>query len=68
MNEALVCIGSGIAIVTGVFHVFSTKQVLEDFDGLSFDSTRMFLGLWNGVGFMIFYLGAIPLALVLTGT
>ena len=68
MNEVLVYIGSGIALVMGVFHVFSTKQVLKDFQGLSFDSTRMLLGLWNGVGFMVFYLGAIPLALVLTGT
>jgi len=67
MNELLVYIGSGIALVMGVFHVFSTKQVLKDFEGLSFDSARMLLGLWNAVGFMIFYLGAIPLALVLTG-
>jgi hypothetical protein len=67
MNDVLIYIGSGIAIVMGVFHVFSTKQVLKDFEGLSFDSARLLLGLWNGVGFMVFYLGAIPLALVLTG-
>ena len=68
MNDVLVYVSSGIVIVLGVFHVFSTRQVLKDFEGLSLDSTRMLLGLWNGVGFIVFHLGAISLALVLTGT
>lgn len=67
MNDVLIYIGSGIAIALGVFHFFSTKPALKDFECLSFDSARMLLGLWNGVGFMVIYLGAIPLALVLVG-
>lgn len=67
MNDVLIYIGSGIAIAMGVFHFFSTKSALKNFEGLSFDSSRLLLGLWNGVGFMLFYLGAIPLALVLVG-
>jgi len=67
MNETLVQIGSGIAIALGIVHFASTKPALRDFKELAFDSHRMLRAIWNGIGFMVIHLGAVPLALTLLG-
>ncbi|UCF09436.1 MAG: hypothetical protein JSW65_05055, partial [Candidatus Bipolaricaulota bacterium] len=68
MGDSLVATGAVIAILLGVFHVFSTKKALGEFPKLPTDPYRILLALWNGVGFMVIYLGAVPLVLVLLGS
>jgi hypothetical protein len=68
MNDVLIYAGSGIAILMGSFHFVSTKLTLRNFQGLDSDNYHVLLAMWNAVGFMLFYLGAVPLALVLLGT
>ena len=65
MGDILVMVGAALAILLGAFHFFSTKRALGQFPKLPTDPSQMLLGMWNGVGFMVIYLGAVPLALVL---
>ncbi|MFC2108778.1 hypothetical protein ACFLS5_04870 [Candidatus Bipolaricaulota bacterium] len=67
MGDVLIVIGAVLAILLGAFHFLSTKKALGGFPDLAIAPRRMLLGMWNGVGFMVIYLGAIPLALVLLG-
>lgn len=65
MNDVLVLVGSGIAILLGIVHFASTKVALKGFEGLPVNEAGMLLALWNGVGFMLLFLGGLPMAMVL---
>jgi len=65
MNDILVLIGSGIAILLGIVHFASTKPALKGFKGLPVNEAGLLLALWNGVGFMLLFLGGLPIAMVL---
>ena len=65
MNDALVLAGSGIAILLGIVHFASTKPALKGFRGLPVNEVRMLLAVWNGVGFMLLFLGGLPVAMIL---
>ena len=65
MRDALVLAGSGIAILLAIVHFVSTKVALKGFKGLSVNEAGMLIALWNGIGFMLFFLGGLPMAMVL---
>ena len=65
MKDALVLVGSGIAILLGIVHFASTKVALKGFKELSVNEAGLLRALWNGVGFMLFFLGGLPMAMVL---
>lgn len=65
MNDVLVLVGSGIAILLGIVHFAATKSALKGFKGLPVNEAGMLLALWNGVGFMLLFLGGLPMAMVL---
>ncbi len=67
MNEVFIQIGSGLAILLGIVHIASTKSVLRKVTGLSSDNFRMIVMQWIGVGYMLLFLGAVPLTLVQFG-
>jgi hypothetical protein len=67
MNEVFIQIGSGLAILLGIVHIASTKSVLGKVTGLSSDNFRMIVMQWIGVGYMLLFLGAVPLTLVQFG-
>ena len=62
MSEVFVQVGSGLAILLGLVHLASTKVALRDVTGLSIDSYRMVVMQWLGVGYLLLFLGAVPLA------
>jgi hypothetical protein len=67
MNDLLVQIGSGISVLLGVFHFATTKPALARYEtlGMDRDTHRMLVAMWNALGFMVVYVGAIPLTLTL---
>jgi len=65
MKDALVLAGSGIAILLGVVHFASTKPALKGFKGLPVNEAGMVRALWNGVGFVLLFLGGLPMSMVL---
>ncbi|MCK5247369.1 hypothetical protein KAR02_10745 [Candidatus Bipolaricaulota bacterium] len=65
MKDALVLVGSGIAILLGIVHFASTKVALKGFKELSVNEAGLLRALWNGVGFMLLFLGGLPMAMVL---
>ena len=65
MKDALVLAESGIAILLGIVHFASTKVALKGFKELSVNEAGMLLALWNGVGFMLLFLGGLPMSMVL---
>jgi len=67
MNEVFIYIGSGLSILLGIVHLASTKPALRDIKSLSPDNFRMIAMQWIGVGYMLLFLGAVPLALVRFG-
>ena len=67
MSEVFMQVGSGLAIVLGLVHFASTKVALRDMTGLSVDSHRMVVMQWVGVGYLLLFLGAMPLAMVRLG-
>jgi hypothetical protein len=67
MSEVFIQVGSGLAIVLGLVHFASTKAALRDVTGLSADSYRMVVMQWVGLGYLLLFLGAVPLALVRFG-
>jgi len=67
MNEVFIQIASGLAILLGMVHLASTKMALREVTGLSSDNFRMIAMQWIGVGYMLLFLGAVPLALVRFG-
>ncbi len=67
MNEVFIQIGSGLAILLGIVHIASTKSALQEVTGLSSDDFRMIVMQWIGVGYMLLFLGAVPLTLVQFG-
>jgi len=67
MSEVFMQVGSGLAIVLGLVHFASTKVALRDMTGLSVDSHRMVVMQWVGVGYLLLFLGAVPLAMVRLG-
>lgn len=66
MSDVLVLAGSGIAILLGIVHFASTKPALKGFKGLPVNEARTLLSVWNGVGFMLLFLGGLPVAMVLS--
>jgi len=67
MNEVFIQIGSGLAILLGIMHVAATKSALRKVTGLPSDDFRMIVMQWIGVGYMLLFLGAVPLTLVQFG-
>jgi len=67
MNEVFIQVASGLAILLGIVHLASTKMALREVTGLSPDNFRMIAMQWIGVGYMLLFLGAVPLALVQFG-
>ena len=67
MSEVFIQVGSGLAIVLGLVHFASTKAALRDVTGLPVDSHRMVVMQWLGVGYLLLFLGGVPLALVRLG-
>ena len=67
MSEVFIQVGSGLAIVLGLVHLVSTRAALRGATGLSSDDFRMIVMQWVGVGYMLLFLGAVPLALVRLG-
>ena len=67
MNEVFIQIGSGLAILLGIVHIAATKSALREVTGLSSDDFRMIVMQWIGVGYMLLFLGAVPLTLVQFG-
>jgi len=67
MSAVFIQVGSGLAIVLGLVHFASTKAALRGATGLSSDDFRMIVMQWVGVGYMLLFLGAVPLALVRFG-
>jgi len=67
MSEVFIQVGSGLAIVLGLVHFVTTKVALRDMTGLSVDSYRMVVMQWVGVGYLLLFLGAVPLSLVRFG-
>ena len=67
MNDVLVLVGSGIAILLGIVHFASTKPALQGFKGLPVNEAGMVHAMWYGVGLMLFFLGGLPMAMVLLG-
>ena len=67
MSEVFMQVGSGLAIVLGLVHLVSTRAALRGATGLSSDDFRMIVMQWVGVGYMLLFLGAVPLALVRFG-
>ena len=67
MGIILVALGSLIAILLGLFHFLMTRKALRAFPELPRDTLRFLVALWNGVGFLVIYLGAVPLALFFAG-
>ena len=65
MNEILVLIGAGIAVLLGIMHMASTRVALKGFPELGPDESGMLHAMWHGIGFMLFFLGGLPIALVL---
>lgn len=65
MNDVLVLVGSGIAILLGIVHFAATRSALKGFKGLPVNEAGMLLAIWNGVGFMLLFLGGLPMAMVL---
>ena len=65
MNDILVLVGSGIAVLLGIVHFASTKPALKGFEGLEANKSAMLHATWHGVGFMLLFLGGLPIALVL---
>ena len=57
--------GLGISILLGIVHFASTKAALKRFEGPAVNEARMLLAVWNGVSFMLLFLGGPPMALVL---
>ena len=67
MSEGFITIGSGLSILLGLLHLASTKAALRNATGLSSDDFRMIVMQWIGVGYLLLFLGAVPLALVRFG-
>jgi len=67
MSEVFIQVGSGLAIVLGLVHFASTKPALQNVKGLPSDDFRMVVMQWLGVGYLLLFLGAVPLALVRFG-
>jgi len=67
MSEVFIQVASGLAILLGMVHLASTKMALREVTGLSPDNFRMIIMQWIGVGYMLLFLGAVPLALVRFG-
>jgi len=67
MNDVLVLVGSGIAILLGIVHFASTKPALQGFKDLPANESGMVHAMWYGVGFMLLFLGGLPMALALLG-
>jgi len=67
MSAVFITIGSGLSIFLGLMHLASTKAALRGAKGLSSDDFRMIVMQWVGVGYMLLFLGAVPLALVQFG-
>ncbi len=67
MSEVFMQVGSGLAIVLGLVHFASTKPALRNVKGLPSDDFRMVVMQWVGVGYLLLFLGAVPLALVRFG-
>ncbi len=67
MNDVLILVGSGIAILLGIVHFASTKAALKGFKGVPVNEAGMVHAMWYGVGFMLFFLGGLPMAMVLLG-
>ena len=67
MSAVFIQVGSGLAIVLGLVHFASTKVALRDLTGLSVDGYRMVVMQWLGVGYLLLFLGGVPLSLVRLG-
>ncbi len=67
MSEVFITIGSGLAIVLGLVHLASTKAALRGAKDLSSDDFRMIVMQWLGLGYLLLFLGGVPLALVRFG-
>ncbi len=67
MSEVFITIGSGLSILLGLLHLASTKAALRGATGLSSDDFRMIVMQWIGVGYLLLFLRAVPLALVRFG-
>jgi len=67
MNEVFIQVGSGLSILLGLVHFASTKAALRDVTGLSVDGYRLVVVQWLGWGYLLLFLGAVPLALVRLG-
>lgn len=65
MNDILVLVGSGIAILLGIIHFASTRAALKGIQGLPTNERSMVYSLWHTVGFALFLLGGIPMSMVL---
>jgi len=67
MREVFITIGSGLSIFLGLMHLASTKAALRGAKDLSSDDFRMVVMQWVGLGYLLLFLGAVPLALVRFG-
>jgi hypothetical protein len=67
MNDVLILAGSGIAILLGIVHFSSTVPALKGFKELPVNEAGMVHAMWHGVGFMLLFLGGLPMAMVLLG-
>ena len=67
MSDVLVLVGSGIAILLGIVHFASTKAALQGYKGLPVNEAGMVHAMWQGVGFMLFFRGGLPMSMILLG-
>jgi len=67
MNDVLVLVGSGAAILLGTIHFASTVPALRGFKDTPANEAGMVRAMWHGVGFMLLFLGGLPMAMVLLG-
>jgi len=67
MNDVLVLVGSGIAILLGTVHFASTVPALRGFKDTPVNEAGMVRAMWHGIGFMFLFLGGLPMAMVLLG-
>lgn len=57
INNILILIGSFLAIVWGVAHLFPTKSIVKGFGNISLDNRRIILMEWIAEGLTLIFIG-----------
>ena len=67
MNDALLYIGSGVAIVWGIAHIVPTKSVVGGFSSISEDNKRIITMEWIAGGLVLCFIGLLVLLVTAIG-